>query len=121
MASRAATVRSVHRLSLRAGKGYRSWSSSPVSYRKTPSNSEWSLIGGADHKPSLGGSSMGHLISELSATKPGMEALREEGQTILEEHRTQARSVAKWMIGLPLTFGTVVVAYSWLHHGPTGD
>lgn len=64
------------------------------------------------HKPSLGNASFGHLISELSSTKEGMEHLRVEGQTMSEEHRAQARSVVKWLIlagavvvGIPVGLG----------------
>ena len=59
----------------------------------------------AQHKPSLGNASFGHLISELSSTKEGMEHLRVEGQTMSEEHRAKARGVVKWLIAV----GTVVV------------
>lgn len=73
-----------------------------------------STLAGAQHKPSLSGPSLGHLISELSATRPGMESLRREGQTMSEEHRSLARSVAKYVVGVPLAFGTVVVGARWL-------
>jgi hypothetical protein len=66
----------------------------------------------AQHKPSLGNASFGHLISELSSTKEGMEHLRVEGQTMSEEHRAQARSVVKWLVlagavvvGVPVGLG----------------
>lgn len=59
----------------------------------------------AQHKPSLGNASFGHLISELSSTKEGMEHLRVEGQTMSEEHRAEARGVVKWLIAI----GAVVV------------
>ena len=65
-------------------------------------------IAGAQHRASMSGPSLGYLISELSATRPGMESLRQESQTMSEEHRTQARQVAKWMAGIPLAFGAVV-------------
>lgn len=52
---------------------------------------------------------MGHLISELGATRAGMEGLRKEGETMSEEQRTFARKVAKWVLGVPLLFGTTVV------------
>jgi hypothetical protein len=67
-----------------------------------------SSIAGAQHKASMSGPSLGYLISELSAARPGMESLRQEGQTMLEEHRTQARRVVKWLAGLPLAFGALV-------------
>ena len=73
-----------------------------------------STLAGAQHKPSLSGPSFGHLLSELSATKPGMETLRKEGQTMSEEHRTLARNVAKYIVGLPLAVGTVIVGGGWL-------
>ena len=66
----------------------------------------------AQHKPSLGNASFGHLVSELSSTKEGMEHLRVEGQTMSEEHRAQARGVVKWLIlagavvvGIPVGLG----------------
>lgn len=62
---------------------------------------------GVEHKPSMGGSSMGHLISELGATRKGMEGSRQDGMS--EVQRTSARRVAKWMLGVPLALGTVVV------------
>jgi hypothetical protein len=61
----------------------------------------------------MSGPSLGYLISELGATHPGMEALRQEGQTMSEEHRTQARQLVKWMAGIPLAFGGVVLAINW--------
>ena len=66
----------------------------------------------AQHKPSLGNASFGHLVSELSSTKEGMEHLRVEGQTMSEEHRAQARGVVKWLlvvggvvVGVPVALG----------------
>jgi hypothetical protein len=59
----------------------------------------------AQHKPSMGNASFGHLISELSSTKEGMEHLRVEGQTMSEEHRAEARGVVKWLIAI----GAIVV------------
>lgn len=66
----------------------------------------------AQHKPSLGNASFGHLVSELSSTKEGMEHLRVEGQTMNEEHRAQARGVVKWLmvvggvvVGVPVALG----------------
>lgn len=61
----------------------------------------------------MSGPSLGYLISELSATRPGMEALRREGQTMSEEHRTQARRIVKWMAGIPLAFGGIVLGINW--------
>lgn len=81
---------------------------------RRPRRIDESTLAGAQHRPSLSGPSLGHLISELSATRPGMEDLRREGQTMTEEHRTLARTVAKYVVGLPLAFGTVVVGVKWL-------
>lgn len=78
-----------------------------------------STLAGAQHKPSLSGPSLGHLISELSATRPGMEELRREGQTMSEEHRTLARRVAKYIVGVPLAFGMLVVGAGWLFQTKT--
>ncbi|KAK8202012.1 hypothetical protein M8818_005537 [Zalaria obscura] len=64
------------------------------------------------HKPSMGGSSFGHLISEISATKPGMEAQRVEGKTMSEEQRTFARRIVFWVMGVPTVLGgSLVVAH----------
>ena len=73
-------------------------------------------LASAKHKPSLSGPSLGHLISELSATTPEMlkAGLRREGHTMNEEHRTLARKVAIGIVGLPLAFGSVVVGGVWL-------
>lgn len=71
-----------------------------------------SSIAGAQHKASMSGPSLGYLISELSATRPGMEPIRQEGHTMLEEHRTQARRVVKWLAGIPLALGALVVMLS---------
>jgi hypothetical protein len=70
--------------------------------RRPIDESSWA---NAQHKPSLGNASFGHLISELSSTKEGMEHLRVEGQTMSEEHRAEARGVVKWLIAV----GAVVV------------
>ncbi|KAK4609267.1 hypothetical protein CLAFUR4_14544 [Fulvia fulva] len=70
-------------------------------------------LAGAQHKVSLSGPSLGHLLSELSATRPGMESLRKPGATMSEGHRTQARQTAKWLMGVPVAFGTVVVGYNF--------
>ena len=73
-------------------------------------------LASAKHKPSLSGPSLGHLISELTATTPEMlkAGLRREGHTMNEEHRTLARQVAIGIVGLPLAFGSVVVGGVWL-------
>ena len=70
--------------------------------RRPIDESSWA---NAQHKPSLGNASFGHLIYELSSTKEGMEHLRVEGQTMSEEHRAEARGVVKWLIAV----GAVVV------------
>lgn len=70
-------------------------------------------MAGAQHKPSLSGPSLGILLSELNATRPGMEKLRREGHTMSEEHRTYARTVAKWIMGVPVAIGTLVVGVGW--------
>ena len=88
--------------------------STSARWSKKPRRVDESTLAGAQHKPSLSGPSLGHLISELSATRPGMEDLRKEGQTMSKEHRTLARKVAKYVVGLPLAFGTVVVGAGWL-------
>ncbi|GAB7355999.1 hypothetical protein MBLNU459_g6626t1 [Dothideomycetes sp. NU459] len=66
------------------------------------------------HRPSLGGSSLGHLLSEISSMKPGMEALRPEGQTMSEEQRTFARRVVTWMMGLPVLLSAGIVGTHWI-------
>ena len=78
--------------------------------------SDETTLASAKHKPSLSGPSLGHLISELSATTPEMlkAGLRREGHTMNEEHRTLARKVAIGIVGLPLVFGSVVVGGVWL-------
>ena len=72
------------------------------------------------HHPSLGNSSLGHLISELSATKPGMESLRIEGQTMSEEQRTFARGVVKWVSGVPVLIGAGFVGGGLYRNGRLG-
>ena len=73
-------------------------------------------LASAKHKPTLSGPSLGHLISELTATTPEMlkAGSRREGHTMNEEHRTLARKVAIGIVGLPLAFGSVVVGGVWL-------
>lgn len=72
-------------------------------------------LSGAQHKPSLSGPSMGHLISELSATTPQMlkDGLRTEGHTMNEADRTFARRIAIALVGFPLAIGSVWVGYKW--------
>ena len=69
-------------------------------------------IAGAQHKASFSGPSLGYLIAELSATRPGV--VRIEGQTMPEDHRTMARRVMQLIVGLPLALGTVIVGYNWM-------
>lgn len=78
--------------------------------------SDETTLASAKHKPSLSGPSLGHLISELTATTPEMlkAGSRREGHTMNEEHRTLARKVAIGIVGLPLAFGSVVVGGVWL-------
>ena len=65
------------------------------------------------HRPSLSGSSVGHLIAEISSMKPGMESLRPEGHTMSEEQRTFARRVVTWTMGLPVLLGAIFVGGRW--------
>lgn len=86
-------------------------------FSHTPRRSaDETTLASAKHKPSLSGPSLGHLITELSATTPDMlrERVRKEGQTISEEHRTLARNVAIGIVGLPLAVGGVLVGVGWL-------
>lgn len=69
-------------------------------------------LAGAQHKASLSGPSLGYLIAELSATRPGM--VRIEGQTMPEDHRTVARRVITWIVGLPVVVGTIIVGFNWM-------
>lgn len=80
------------------------------------STTDETTLASAKHKPSLSGPSLGHLLSELSATTPEMlkEGLREEGHSMNEEHRTLARKVTIGIVGLPLAFGSIVVGGVWL-------
>jgi hypothetical protein len=87
--------------------------STPANRTKKRKIIDESSIAGAQHRASMSGPSLGYLISELSATRPGMETLRQEGQTMSEEHRTRARRVVKWMACIPLAFGGVVLAINW--------
>lgn len=64
------------------------------------------------HRPSLSGSSVGHLFSEINAMKPGMEALRVDGMS--EDQRTYARKTATWLMGVPVVLGTLIVGGNWL-------
>lgn len=64
------------------------------------------------HRPSLSGSSVGHLFSEINAMRPGMEALRADGMS--EDQRTYARKTATWLMGVPVVLGTLIVGGNWL-------
>lgn len=64
------------------------------------------------HRPSLSGSSVGHLFSEINAMRPGMEALRADGMS--EDQRTYARRTATWLMGVPVVLGTLIVGGNWL-------
>ncbi|KAI7501363.1 hypothetical protein KC367_g2899 [Hortaea werneckii] len=92
----------------------RFFSTSSRRLAKKPPVDDGSLFYGAEHQPSFGGASLGHLVSELSATKPGMEHLRKEGETMDEEHRTQARSIATWLVGVPMALGGTVGGFLFL-------
>lgn len=83
--------------------------------RRPPIRDETTL-GGAQHKPSLGGPSLGHLISELSATTPEMikQGLRKEGHTMAEDQRTFARRITIAVMGVPVVIGTGIVGFNWL-------
>ncbi|GAB1735656.1 hypothetical protein NU219Hw_g4226t1 [Hortaea werneckii] len=96
------------------GKTPLSTSSRRLAAKKPPPVDDGSLFYGAEHKPSLGGASLGHLVSELSATKPGMEHERREGETMNEEHRTQARGIAIWLVGVPMALGGTVGGFLFL-------
>jgi hypothetical protein len=71
------------------------------------------------HRPSLSGSSVGHLFSEINAMRPGMEALRAEGMT--EDQRTYARKTATWLMGVPVVLGTLIVGGNWVLKDGEGD
>jgi hypothetical protein len=64
------------------------------------------------HRPSLSGSSVGHLFSEINAMRPGMEALRADGMS--EDQRTYARKTATWLMGVPVVLGTLIVGGNWV-------
>lgn len=57
---------------------------------------------------------MGHLFSEINAMRPGMEALRPDGQTMTEEQRTFARKTATWLMGAPVALGALIVGGNWI-------
>ncbi|KAL2043982.1 hypothetical protein N7G274_003502 [Stereocaulon virgatum] len=106
--------RAVHRYTVRclSPKAHTHHSSQRSGLRAT----DESTLATARHKPSLSGPSFGHLLTELSATTPEMlkAGLRQEGQTMSEEHRTLARKVTIGVVGLPLAFGSIVVGGMWL-------
>jgi hypothetical protein len=64
------------------------------------------------HRPSLSGSSVGHLFSEINAMRPGMEALRVDGMS--EDQRSYARKTATWLMGVPVVLGTLIVGGNWI-------
>lgn len=49
------------------------------------------------------------------------DGLRQEGQTMNEEHRTLAKRVTIGLVGLPLAFGSMVVGGAWLWHADVID
>ncbi|KAM0802714.1 hypothetical protein BDR22DRAFT_819394 [Usnea florida] len=106
--------KAVHRHAVRCFSPTASAFRSPQPPRR--SINDETTLASAKHKPSLSGPSLGHLISELSATTPEMlkAGSRREGHTMNEEHRTLARKVAIGIVGLPLAFGSVVVGGTWL-------
>lgn len=103
--------RAYHQLRLRSVQAFST--TSRFAKRSRTRIIDESTLAGAQHRPSLSGPSLGHLISELSATRPGMAGFRQEEQTLLEEHRTYARHTAQWIVGLPLVLGTLVVGFNW--------
>ncbi|KAI4781361.1 hypothetical protein E4T52_03743 [Aureobasidium sp. EXF-3400] len=60
------------------------------------------------HRPSLSGSSVGHLFSEINAMRPGMENLRVRSDGMSEDQRTYARRTATWLMGVPVFLGTLI-------------
>ncbi|GIZ38445.1 hypothetical protein CKM354_000186200 [Cercospora kikuchii] len=70
-------------------------------------------LGGAQHKVSLSGPSLGHLISELSATRPGMEHVRGPGRDLAEDQRTMIRNVVKAIVVVPSLIGAAIVGWNW--------
>jgi len=60
-----------------------------------------------EHRPSLGNSSMGHLFSELSSSKEGMEG--RGGMS--EEERRRARLTMWGLMGVPAAVVGVIGAY----------
>jgi len=78
--------------------------SSHVGARRSRQIPDETSISGAQHKPSLSGPSLGHLISELSATTPEMikQGLRKEGETVAEADRTRIRRLAFTMGAIPM-------------------
>lgn len=66
------------------------------------------------HRPSLSGSSVGHLFSEINAMRPGMEDLKVRAEGMTEEQRTHARRITTWLMGVPVVLGTLIVGGNWL-------
>lgn len=110
MSSRCIRLMSVRVLS-RPTIGKKSTTTSKPASRKRRKIDE-TTIAGAQHRASFSGPSLGYLIAELSATRPGMTRI--EGQTMMESHRTLARKVTQWVIGLPVAVGTALVGINWM-------
>lgn len=111
-------LRLVKSTSLVRNTTYVRYGSTAIRRRSAPDET---TLAGAQHKVSLSGPSLGHLISELSATKPGMEALRQPGQTISEEHRSMIRRSAQWILGVPLVTGAGIVGFNYLTNDQNND
>lgn len=100
-----------------------------VSSKPTTKRIDETSISGAQHKPSVGGASLAHLVSELSATTPHMikSGTRVEGQTTDEESRAKIRRTAKWLMGFPVAVSSLWVLWQWskgdmkLLHGTKPD
>lgn len=78
-------------------------------------------LAGAQHKVSLSGPSLGHLISELSATRPGMEHVRGPGRQMGEDERTTIRNVVKTIVVFPSMIGAGIVAYNYFTEKTASD
>ncbi|KAK6008332.1 hypothetical protein QM012_000235 [Aureobasidium pullulans] len=66
------------------------------------------------HRPSLSGSSVGHLFAEINAMRPGMETIKDRADGMSEDQRTYARRTATWLMGVPVLLGTLIVGGNWL-------
>lgn len=99
---------------LTASRNYASTASSkPPPHRKKPIDE--TTLAGAQHKVSLSGPSLGHLISELSITRPGMENLRQEGMTMGEDQRRAIRNVVKAIVVVPTMIGVGIIGWNYAH------